>query len=167
MKLIMNIVAVLFISIAFAACQKANDPVSPDNINKSDLNSTGITSTGYDGSFEVTFKNYKNTQQTTTLKGTINFIFDKSTYSYFGEISNTSEEPTTITIHDIGTYTLNGNIISLADDAAKMEHAGWMPSLYLSGDYKYTHTGNLTVIEGNGRFGSIKITLKAPATEGQ
>lgn len=156
----MNVFAVLLISIAFAACQKANDPVSPNDINKADVNSTSITGQGYSGNFEVTYKNFKNTDQSQTLTGNINFLFGKDTYSYTGVVSNSAETPETSVIHDRGTYSLDGDVIKLADDATKRMVEQWLPSLYLSGDYSYTRSGDVITIEGNGRFGSIKITLK-------
>lgn len=161
MKFMINIIAVLLISLAFAACQKANDPVSP-TFNKTDTGSTGISSPVYAGNFQVTFKNYKNTNQPMTINGTINFTFEKTTYSYSGVISNSADAPTGTFLHDRGTYSLDGDVIKLADNATKLMSAEWMPSLYLSGDYSYTNTNGLITIEGNGRFGAIKISLKTP-----
>jgi hypothetical protein len=137
--------------------------VDKANIGSTGISPASITGQSYDGSFEVTFKDYKNTQHSATLKGTISFNFGKTTYFYSGEIANASDEPTGTVVHDQGTYSLDGDIIKLADDATKMMHAQWMPSLYLAGDYSYTHMGDVIVIEGNGRFGALKITLKTSA----
>ena len=164
MKVIWNVMLIMFISIAFAACQKANDPVSPTMVNKTDQgSSTGVDNQGYSGSFQVIYKNYKNTSATTSLTGSINFIFEANKYSYTARVSSTVEDPADVYLHDTGTYTRNGDFIQLSDDATKMMHAQWMPSLYLSGDYSYSQIGDQIIIEGTGRFGSVKITLKTPS----
>ncbi len=162
MKFIINVVAVLLISLAFAACQKTNDPVSPSLDKTSTISSTGISGQVFSGDFLVTFKNYRNTNQTTTLNGTINFTFEKTTYSYAGSFSASADAPTSIFVHDRGVFSINGNEIKMADDATKSMSLQWLPSLYLSGIYSYTHANGLITIEGNGRWGSIKISLKEP-----
>lgn len=163
MKFIINAFAIFVIAITFAACQKANDPVSPNIVDKtSGAGSTGISAQGLAGDFQVTFKNYRNTNATVTIAGKLNFVFEKTTYSYSAQVSNSVDEPTSTFFHDRGTYSLDGNIIKLADDATKLMSMGWMPSLYLSGSYSYTRANGLTIIEGNGLFGTIKIVLKTP-----
>lgn len=161
MKIIMNVVIGFLIAVAFAACQKATNPVSPD-LNKTDLISSGMETQGYNGNYEVTYKNYRNTGVTTTVTGSIDFIFGKTTYTYNGQPSDFTEGVSSQTLHDAGTYLIHGNTITMADNAIKMmAHAGWMPSLYLSGEYSYKHSGDQVIIEGTGSFGSIKIVLKS------
>jgi hypothetical protein len=169
MKIVMNLVIVLFIAVALAACQKANNPVSSNSLNKTNLNTMGITDQNYNGRFEVTYKDYRNTNQDVTMTGSINFVFKKSTYSYDAVITDVPDAVTEEFLHDSGTYEFNDhdNGISLADNATKTMTAGWKSSLYLSGNYIYRHTGDQTTIEGNGRFGTIKIVLQAPLVEGK
>ncbi len=167
MRIVMNVVMGLLLAVAFAACQKANDPVSPVLANKTDIISSQLAAQSYDGSFEVTYKNYRNTDASSTMKGSIDIIFNKSNYTYNGELSDNPGEDVTLTsIHDSGTFSTHGDIISMFDNATKMMNAGWMPSLYLSGDYSYSHIGDQIIIEGDGNYGSIKIVLKTTPVGG-
>jgi len=161
MKILGNMMLILILAIVFSACQKTVDPVSPDPSNKIEFVTNGLAETAYSGTFEVTFKNYKNTDRTVSISGTIDIVFGKSTYTYEAKISNASEDVTDTYLHDTGIYTLEAGRITMADDATKLMNAGTMPSLYLSGDYTYTHTAAQSTIEGTGAYGTVKIIFKA------
>lgn len=161
MKIFGNMMLILILAIVFSACQKTVDPVSPDPSNKIEFVSNGLAGTAYSGTFDVTLKNYKNTDRTVSISGTIDLVFGKSTYTYEAKISNASEDITEIYLHDTGTYTLDAGRISMADNATKLMNPGTMPSLYLSGDYTYAHTAAQSTIEGTGAYGTAKIVFKA------
>ena len=64
MKILMNVLIFVLASFSFAACEKANYQVSPDSIDKPAEN--------YSGTFEATYKNYKNFSTSVTITGSIN-----------------------------------------------------------------------------------------------
>ena len=150
MKKVINVLMITLIAASFASCGKANDPVSPVSVDKPAQTDSGT--------FEVTFKDYRNTSRTVTLTGTINFEFGTDTYSYNGVIVSTDKELNG-SLQDSGTYTIRGNSIDMFDNATKMINPAWQPSLYLSGTYSYRKNNNQLIIEGEGLYGSVKIVL--------
>jgi hypothetical protein len=161
MKVFGSMILALILAVVFSACQKTIDPVSPNPGDKIDFISGGLANQAFIGTFEVTMKNYRNTDRTVTISGTIEFVFGRSTYTYNAKVINASADVTETDLHDKGTYTMDQNRITMSDDAAKLMNPGIMPSLYLSGVYGYNHEAAQSTIEGNGAFGSAKITLKA------
>jgi hypothetical protein len=151
MKIAMNILVILFAAITFAACEKANDPVAPSTLDKTQQN--------YYGTFETTYKDYKNLNQTVRMAGTINFVFNQSTYSYNGLVTSSSTTETTGPVNDSGIYQINNEQIQMQDNATKLMSAVWKPSLYLSGNFKYIQSADQVIIEGSDDNGSIVITL--------
>lgn len=149
MKTILNILIIVIATLTFAACEKANNPVSPASIDKPQQN--------YNGTFEVTYKDYKNSSRTVSLSGNINFNFNRDTYSYDGVVVSSDNELSG-PVHDSGTYILKGNNIEMQDNAAKLMNPIWQPSLYLSGTYEYRRDTRIT-IDGEGQYGSIRIEL--------
>ncbi len=154
MKIAMNVLLIIFATLTFASCEKATNPVTPDS-------SIDKTTQSYNGSFEVTYKDYKNTSRSETLTGSIDFNFNQGSYFYSGVLSTADARVNTTEIHDQGTYTIRGENIEMFDDATKRMNPQWLPSLYLSGVYSYRHTDTQVVIEGTGDFGSVRITLNA------
>ncbi len=150
MKTVINILIIVLTAISFAACGKTNDPVSPVSVDKPAQTNSGT--------FEVTYKDYRNTSGTVTLTGTINFDFGTDVYSYNGVIVSTDKELSG-SLQDSGTYTIRGNSIDMFDNAAKMMNPAWQPSLYLSGTYSYRKINNQLILEGQGHYGSVKIVL--------
>lgn len=151
MKMLMNLIIVLFAALTLAACEKTVDPVSPVSLDKSNFN----------GTFDVTFQNYKNSSQNVTLTGTIDFSFDNSTYSYNAVILHSSNNEVSGTLSDSGTYLINGDKISLLDNATRRMNPGWLPSLYLSWDFNYSTNANQTIIEGSYPYGLVRIVLSS------
>lgn len=149
MKTVLNVLIIVLATLSFAACEKANNPVSPASIDKPAQN--------YSGTFEVTYKDYKNSARTVSLSGTINFDFSTDTYSYNGVVLNTDNELSG-PVHDVGTYKIRGNTIEMYDNASKQMNPAWQPSLYLSGTYDYRRDTALT-IDGEGQYGSVRIVL--------
>jgi hypothetical protein len=149
MKPVLNIFIVILAALSFAACEKASNPVSPVSVDKTAQNNSGT--------FEVTYKDYKNSSRTVSLSGTINFNFGTDTYSYDGVIVSTDNELSG-PVHDNGTYVIRGNYIEMFDNAAKQMNPVWQPSLYLSGTYTYRRDTQVT-IDGEGEYGSIRIIL--------
>ncbi len=149
MKTILNMLIVILATLTFAACEKANDPVSPASIDKPAQN--------YNGTFEVTYKDYKNSSRTVSLSGALNFNFNTDTYSYNGVIVSSDNELSG-PVHDTGTYIIRGNNIEMYDNATKQMNPIWQPSLYLSGTYNYRRDTRVT-IDGEGQYGSIRIVL--------
>jgi len=150
MKKVMSLLIVVLTAFSFAACEKAGNPVSPSAVDKPAQNNAGT--------FEVTYKDYKNFSRAVTVSGTINIEFSTGTYSYNGVIVSSDNEFSG-PIHDNGTYTLRGNTIDMFDTATKMMNPSWQPSLYLSGTYDYRRTDTQIMIEGEGQYGSVKLVL--------
>lgn len=152
MKTVMNFLVLFLVTISLAACEKANNPTAPVPADKTALSNNGT--------FEVTFKDYKNANRTVTVSGDIDFNFNSDkTYSYEATVLNTSDNETASTFHDSGTYIIKGTQIQLFDNATKMMNPAWQPSLYLSGTYSYRKGDNETVIEGTGDYGSVRIVF--------
>ena len=152
MKILMNVLIFVLASFSFAACEKANYQVSPDSIDKPAEN--------YSGTFEATYKNYKNFSTSVTITGSININFNSGSYSYNGNIIS-SDSQLNGPVHDNGNYTLMADSIKMYDNSTKLMNPAWQPSLYLSGIYSYTDTGSQLIIQGEGQYGSIRIVLNA------
>ena len=150
MKILMNVLIFVLASFSFAACEKANYQVSPDSIDKPAEN--------YSGTFEATYKNYKNYSTSVSFNGNININFGTGTYSYNGNIIS-SDSQLNGPVHDNGNYTLTADSIRMYDNSTKMMNPAWQPSLYLDGIYSYTNTGSQVIIQGEGQYGTIRIVL--------
>ena len=151
MKTVMNLFVLIFVTFSLAACEKANNPVIPVSIDKS--------ANAYSGTFDMTYKDYRNSSRTVSVSGNISFNFNTDTYSYNGVVLSTEDNEMSTSLHDNGTYTLKGNQIKMFDNAAKMMNPAWQPSLYLSGTYSYTRADTRIIIEGSGDYGSVRIIL--------
>lgn len=149
MKKVMSILIVLLTALSFAACEKANNPVTPNTVDK--------TSQSTNGTFEVTYKDYRNSSSDVSMTGDIEFNFDTNTYSYNALVSTDNELGQSL--HDSGTYRISDNTIEMQDNAALMMGSQWLPSLYLSGTYSYRETDNQIIIEGDGAYGSVKLVI--------
>ncbi len=151
MKIVMNLFVLIVITFSLAACEKANNPVTPVSIDKS--------ANAYTGTFDVTFKDYRNSSRTVSVSGNITFDFNTDTYSYNAVVVSTDDKEMATTLHDNGTYTLKGNEIKMFDNATKMMNPAWQPSLYLSGTYSYRRGDASIIIEGSGDYGNVRIVL--------
>ncbi len=152
MKTMMNLFVLVLVTLSFAACEKTNNPVTPVPADK--------TSDSNNGTFQVTYKDYRNADRTLTVSGNIDFNFNSdSTYSYTATVLSSSNNEFTTSLHDNGTYTIKGDKIELSDIAPKMMNPIWQPSLYLSGTYSYLISDSQTVIEGSNDYGSVRIVL--------
>lgn len=149
MKKVMSVLIVLLTALSFAACEKANNPVTPNTVDKISQNTNGT--------FEVTFKDYRNATHDVSMTGDISFSFGTNTYSYDAVVNSDNELDQSL--HDSGTYRQSGNTIEMQDNAAKMLGAKWQPSLYLSGTYSYRETDTQIVIQGEGEYGSVKLVI--------
>jgi hypothetical protein len=154
MKTVMYLFILVLVTISFAACEKANNPVAPVTLNKN-------TQT-YSGTFDVTYKDYKNTPHSVSVSGEISFIFDGDTYSYDAQVVNTQDNVVETTLHDQGTFSITGNKIEMYDNATRLMNPTWQPSLYLSGTYSYLKGDNQITIEGTGNFGSVRLSFNNP-----
>ena len=151
MKTMMNIFVLVLVTLSFAACEKANSPTEPVSIEKS--------AQAYNGTFEVTFKDYKNSSRSVTATGNISFNFNTDTYSYNAIVVSSGDNELASSLHDNGVYTIKGNQITMLDDATKLMNPVWQPSLYLSGTYSYRRSDTQITIEGSGDYGYIRLTL--------
>jgi hypothetical protein len=149
MKKVMSVLIVLLTALSFAACEKANNPVTPNAVDK--------ISQSTNGTFEVTFKDYRNSPRDVSMTGDIDFNFYKSTYSYNAVVRTDNEIDQSL--HDSGTYRISGNSIEMQDNAAMMMGARWQSSLYLSGTYSYKETDSKIIIEGEGEYGTVKLVI--------
>lgn len=150
MKKVMSVLIVLLTALSFAACEKANNPVTPNS-------SVDKISQSTNGTFEVTYKDYRNSSSDVSMTGDIEFNFDKNTYSYNAVVSTDNELGQSL--HDSGTYRISGNTIEMQDKAAMMMGAQWQPSLYLSGTYSYRQTDTQIIIQGDGEYGTVKLVI--------
>ena len=149
MKKVMSVFIVLLSALSFAACEKADNPVTPNTVDK--------ISQSTNGTFEVTFKDYKNSPHDVTMTGDIYFNFFKGTYSYTAVVSTDNESGQSL--HDSGTYRRTDGTIEMQDKAAVMMRAQWQPSLYLSGTYSYRESDTQIVIQGDGEYGTVKLVI--------
>lgn len=152
MKTVINLFVLFLVAISFAACEKAVSPTAPVTVDKS--------ANTYNGSFEVTFKDYKNSNRAVSVSGSISFNFNPdNTYSYDAVVVSSAENEVATSLHDNGTFHIKQNNIEMSDDAARMMNPTWQQSLYLSGTYSYRRSDTQTMIEGSGEYGSIRIVL--------
>lgn len=150
MKTVLNLFIIVVAAFTFAACEKANNPVSASSVDKQVQN--------YSGTFEVTYKDYKNTSQAASFSGTLNLNFSTNTYTYEGVLVS-SDNQLSQPVHDMGTYSIRGNNIEMYDNATKQMNPIWQPSLYLSGIYDYRNGNDQVTINGEGQYGTIRIVL--------
>ena len=150
MKTVLNLFIVILAAFTFAACEKANNPVSASSVDKQVQN--------YSGTFEVTFKDYKNSSRTASFSGTLNLNFSTTTYTYEGVLVS-SDNQLSQPVHDMGTYSIRANGIEMYDNATKQMNPIWQPSLYLSGIYDYRNGNDQVTINGEGQYGTIRIVL--------
>ncbi len=152
MKTVMNLFILFLVTFSLAACEKTNNPAAPIVADKS--------ASAHNGTFEVTYKDYKNASRTVSLSGNISFNFNSdSTYTYDAVIVSSQDNQLATSLHDHGVYSIKGDRIEMFDDAAKMMNPAWQASLYLSGIYSYIQSENQTIIEGSGDYGSVHIVL--------
>ncbi len=152
MKTVMILFVIFLVTLSFPACEKANNPVTPASIDKTDQ--------AYYGTFQVTYKDYKNASKTVSVSGNISFNFNSdNTYSYNAAVDSSANSQVSAALHDQGAYKIRGNTIEMSDNAAKLMNLAWQPSLYLSGTYSYRSGDSQITIEGSGDYGSVRIVL--------
>ncbi len=159
MKTMMNLFVLVLVALSFAACEKVNNPVTPVSTDKSIQTSNAVRT--YNGTFNITYKDYKNSSRTVSASGSIRFKFNTDeTYSYSAIVVSSEDNEFSTSLHDKGTYTLKENQIQMIDDAAKLMNPIWQPSMYLSGTYSYRRGDSEIIIEGSGDYGTISIILE-------
>ncbi len=152
MKTMMNLFVLVLVSLSFAACEKANNPVAPVP--------TAKTSNADNGTFEITYNDYKNADRSLRVTGDIDFTFNSdNTYSYNATVISSSDNELSVPLHDKGTYTIKGENIEMFDNATKLMNPIWQPSFYLSGTYSYMTSDSRIIIEGTGHYGTVRIVL--------
>lgn len=149
--------ALLFmVAISLAACEKANNPVDPSSLDRSNMSMSSLPQSG---TFEITVPDSRASTMPATLSGSILFKFDDaaSTYKYTGTY-NSAEVVKSRYLEDTGTFESKGDYINLIDDPIA-QSSDIRSGLFLNGDYHYSEHGNLIVIEGECNLGHIRILL--------
>ncbi len=156
MKNLIKGAVLLLLTISFAACQQATDPVSPVSMDKSNVDM--LTQTG-SGTFQITFTDARASVKSKSIAGTISFEFDNtaSRYKYDGRINSESDSRSGIFVNT-GTFERKGDFINLVDDP-EINSITNSQTLGLNGDFHYTVRGTQTIIEGDTNQGHLKIIL--------
>jgi opacity protein-like surface antigen len=157
MKIFVKAAALFIVAISFAACQKAENPVSPSTINKSTTRASTVV---YNGTFEIMHPETGISGTFSAVSGTIIFSFDyaASTYKYDGQFSGSQADNYSSRLQGSGKFEMMGDNIKLSNyPAIRTTLEDY--SLIFNGKYQYIEHGDQIIIKGDTDIGYITIVL--------
>lgn len=157
MKIFIKAAALFIVAISLAACQKAENPVAPSTLNKSNSRASTVIR---NGTFEIMYPSTGISGRPSTVSGTITFSFDylASTYKYEGQFSGSPIDNYSSRLQGSGKFDRMGDNITLSNyPVVRTTPEDYY--LTFDGKYQYTESSDQIVIEGNTNLGYIKIVL--------